>query len=521
MNDFFKRNLVWVTILLCIAGVVLSIIGIPIGNPIFFFVGIILAIPTIGYLIYQVFFDRDKVELNLAPTTNKISRSNITSIINEKSEILLADKITNEDDLESLYHGFANEQEISKKLHEVTTQEHERAFSELPEIVLPSADPNDFEDFVYEDQNNNTLAIETTTNQELMQQRETALTTPANFEPEIPDEIIEEEIENNIEKLNEEIVNEVLPTNEITKPNNNDEFFAMSTENTTISLDDPNFVPVERVMPETKPEQFETKNMIIRINPKRAELRKRKAEEKKALLAQINLENYLKRYFIETAACFLMNRTIYKDIHGIAPYNKFATNKETGLPEYTMSATKGRLYKFCTYLIDTERFIKHEQLYEDFVTAVESGVSLARISETLHPLYRKKYKKDFILNLSNREDWDNVIILVYNNYILNNDNFKDIFTRVPFEIPVAYNEPNIIDYLKDSDLQDRFSERYSALEEIGIPTFWDAIYICFINSIKQKLNITQLETAILREYKKIARGLKRADNARRKLLKVS
>ena len=282
MNDFFKRNLVWVTILLCIAGVVLSIIGIPIGNPIFFFIGIILAIPTIGYLIYQVFFDRDKVELNLAPTTTKISRSNITSIINEKSEILLADKITNEDDLESLYHGFANEQEISKKLHEVTTQEHERAFSELPEIVLPSADPNDFEDFVYEDQNNNTLAIETTTNQELMQQRETALTTPANFEPEIPDEIIEEEIENNIEKLNEEIVNEVLPTNEITKPNNNDEFFAMSTENTTISLDDPNFVPVERVMPETKPEQFKTKNMIIRINPQRAELRKRKAEEKKA-----------------------------------------------------------------------------------------------------------------------------------------------------------------------------------------------------------------------------------------------
>ena len=134
---------------------------------------------------------------------------------------------------------------------------------------------------------------------------------------------------------------------------------------------------------------------------------------------------------------------------------------------------------------------------------------------------RKKYKKDFVLNLSNREDWDNVIILVYNNYILNNDNFKDIFIRVPFEIPVAYNEPNVIDYLKDTELQDRFNERFAALEDIGIPTFWEAIYVCFINSIKQKLTIEQIENAILREHKKIVRGLKRADKARRKLLKVS
>ena len=108
-----------------------------------------------------------------------------------------------------------------------------------------------------------------------------------------------------------------------------------------------------------------------------------------------------------------------------------------------------------------------------------------------------------------------------NNYMLNNDNFKDVFTRVPFEIPVAYNEPNIVEYLKDPDIQDRFSERFNALEEMGIPTFWDALYICFVNSIKQKLTIKHLEDAILRTYKKVARALKRADNARRKLLRVS
>ena len=180
-----------------------------------------------------------------------------------------------------------------------------------------------------------------------------------------------------------------------------------------------------------------------------------------------------------------MDRTIYKDKNGIAPYNKFAVNKNTNLPEYTMSATKGKLYKFCTYLIDAERFITHQVLYDDFITAIEQGVSLARISETLHPIYRKKYKKDFVLNLANREDWDNVMILVYNNYILDNDNFKDIVTRIPFEIATAYNEENVIDYLKDPDLQERFNEKYTALEEMGVPTFWEAYYICFINSIKQ------------------------------------
>ncbi|MBQ7973491.1 MAG: hypothetical protein IJ295_00845 [Clostridia bacterium] len=105
--------------------------------------------------------------------------------------------------------------------------------------------------------------------------------------------------------------------------------------------------------------------------------------------------------------------------------------------------------------------------------------------------------------------------------MLNNDNFKDVFIRVPFEIPVAFNEQNIIDYLKDTDLQEHFAERFSALDEIGFPTFWDALYICFINSIKQKLTIEQLEDAILRNYKKVARALKRIDNNRRKLLKAS
>lgn len=523
MSDFFRRNLVWIAILLCITGVVLSIIGIPTSNPIFFFVGIILALPTVGYLIYQIFFYHEKPELNLAPTTTKFSTSNITSIVTNKNDVML-NEISTDEDLEPFYNGFANEQEVNKRLHEITNTERERAIIELPEIDLPAAEPNGEYD--------NTAAIEDTTNEELTRQREAASNTPASFTAEIPTELVTEN-DNKIEPTTLTDTKQPEPyTVEIENFETVETEPEDETQYTAPTLDAPNFVlPTELVMPQSQPPITQTtpphkltpidltNTTVIHINAENLAKRKQKAQEKKSLLSQINLERYLRRYFIETAACFLMDRTIYKDKNGIAPYNKFAINKETNLPEYTMSSTKGRLYKFCTYLIDTERFITHQVLYDDFLTAIEQGVSLSRISETLHALYRKKYKKDFVLNLSNREDWDNVMILVYNNYLLSNNNFKDVFTHLPFEIPVAYNDENIVDYLKDPDLQDRFAERYSALEEMGVPTFWEAYYICFINSIKQKLNSTQLETAILREYKKIARTLKRIDASRRKLLK--
>lgn len=561
MSDFFRRNLVWITILLCVTGVTLSIIGIPTNNLIFFFVGIILSLPTIAYLIFHVFFYHEKPELNLAPTSSKFSTSNITSIVTDKESILLHDEITDEDDLEPFYNGYANEAEITKRLHEVTNNERERAIDDLsPE------EQNNFHD--------DTTVIENTTNDELYRQRELATNNFNTFSTEIPPEIEIElnqditedstdffavnpseepvEVQPTTKSLNEPIVESATKTIDtpvfendyITEPitesiepqeqtigNNITSNEPVSeTDYTAPTLDAPNFVlPSEPVMPQTtntsekqKLTQVDlTNTTVIRVNAENLALRKQKAQEKKNILSQLNLEKYLQRYFIETAACFLMDRTIYKDKNGIAPYNKFAVNKETNLPEYTISNTKGRLYKFCTYLIDAERFIKHPSLYNDFVTAIEKGISLSRISETLHPLYRKKYRKDFILNLSNREDWDNVIIIVYNNYILNNDNFKNIFTHVPFEIPFAYNDENIIDYLKDTDLQERFAEKYPALEEMGVPTFWDALYICFINSVKQKLTIEQIENAILREHKKIARSLKRIDNTRHKLKKAS
>ena len=542
--EFWKRNFVWVAILLCVVGVVLSVIGIPAKQPLFFIIGFVLSIPTICYLFYQVFIRSDKADLEMAPATNKISTANITAVVVDKNDPIMTDTITDDSDLEPLYNGYANDQEIAKRLHEVTALERERALTEdLPEIILPTIQPNNALEMEVTDQ---TETIQATTQNELLRQLEAVGMV---FEPEIPAEMSTEPAPKNIfenEPTFKSTDSEFIYPNDaelITLPNNQnrniDESMAESSPASTDtalteaepytapSLTDPNFVPLDAPVitktasapqPNLTPVDL-TNSTVIHINAQNVELRKQKVQEKKALLSQMNLEHYLQRYFIETAACFLLDRTIYKDKYGLAPYNKFAVNKTTNLPEYIMSCTKGRLYKFCTYLIDTERFITHPALYNDFINAADQGIPLARISETLHPLYRKKYKKDFVLNLANREDWDNVMILVYNNYILNNDNFKDVFIRVPFEIPTGYTEENIIEYLKDPALQERFADRYPALEEIGIPTFWDALYICFVNSVRQKLSIEQIENAILRDYKKITRALKRADNTRRKLLK--
>ena len=468
MLDFIKKNMVWIAVVLCVIGIVLSIVGIPTKQPIFFFVGIIFALPTIAYIIYQVFFDKGSAEINFQTNGHKPTNGSVTTVLTKKENLILMNNHNSEDDLEALYDGYATEPEIAMQLDEIIKAEREKVIDATPATVLPLEEPEP----TYDE-----TAVQTATQGELFRQRE-----------------LQSHFDNDW----------------------NDTSYQPEPEPVPVPQPTPQPVPQAAPAMSNLANQAET---VIRITTANTEAKKRRAAEKKAMLEQSNLEKYLQRYFIETAACFVLNRNIYKDKCGIAPYNMFTKNKVTELPEYTMTATKGRLYKFCTYLLDAEKFITHPDLYRDFTTAVEQGVPLARVSETLHPLYRKNYKKDFILNLSNREDWDNVMILVYNNYLLNNDNFKDVFTRVPFEIPVAYNELNITDYLADPDVQDRFIDRYPALAEMGFPTPWEAIFICFVNTVKQKLTTEQLEAAILKDYKKIARALVRRDKMRQKELK--
>jgi hypothetical protein len=243
---------------------------------------------------------------------------------------------------------------------------------------------------------------------------------------------------------------------------------------------------------------------------------KQKIQNKKLLFTQENLERYLRIYFVETISCFLMDRDKYIDYFGIAPYNKI-TIKPSKIPGvhdeviYTMTATKPKLYKFATYLVDLERFITHEQLYHNFIASIEAGKSLVRISEQLHKLYRKLYKTDFVNNFTNKEDFDNLLILVSNNYILGNNDFRHIFTKVPFEIPNGFTEDNIIRYLSNPVIKEKFMENFPNYGDIGFDNVWDAMYICFINSVKGKLTIKQLESAATTDHKRISKALARAD----------
>ena len=243
---------------------------------------------------------------------------------------------------------------------------------------------------------------------------------------------------------------------------------------------------------------------------------KQKIQNKKLLFTQENLERYLRIYFVEMISCFLMDRDKYIDYFGIAPYNKITIkpSKIPGVPDevvYTMTATKPKLYKFATYLVDLERFITHEQLYHNFIASIEAGKSLVRISEQLHKLYRKLYKADFVNNFTNKEDFDNLLILVSNNYILGNNDFRQIFTKVPFEIPNGFTDDNIIRYLSNPTIKERFLENFPNYGDIGFYNIWDAIYICFINSVKGKLTIKQLEYAATTDHKRISKALARAD----------
>ncbi|MDR1917765.1 MAG: hypothetical protein LBQ05_02140 [Christensenellaceae bacterium] len=244
--------------------------------------------------------------------------------------------------------------------------------------------------------------------------------------------------------------------------------------------------------------------------------RKQKIDDKKMLFAPSNLDRYLRNYFVETASCFLMDRDKYIDYFGIAPYNKITIkpSKIPGVPDeviYSITTTKPRFYKFCTYLIDMERFITHEQLYHNFILSIESGKSLVRISEQLHKLYRKLYKSDFVNNFSHKEDFDNLIVLVSNNYILGNNNFRNIFTRIPFDIPDGLTENNIVNYLANPNIREKFVEAFPNYSDIGFESLWDALYICFINSIKNKLSHEQITSAITTDHKRIAKALARED----------
>jgi len=141
---------------------------------------------------------------------------------------------------------------------------------------------------------------------------------------------------------------------------------------------------------------------------------------KKAILGRQNIEVLVKKYFVEVAGCFLMNRDAYKDQFGLAPYNKIINSKIGGEATHIMAATEDRFWRFAETLVDVERFLKHPILFNAFEKFTDAKMPLVLISEKLHYMYlQKNIRKDFVKNYTYKEDFENLLILVNNNHLRN------------------------------------------------------------------------------------------------------
>jgi len=150
-----------------------------------------------------------------------------------------------------------------------------------------------------------------------------------------------------------------------------------------------------------------------------ADTRKENQQIKRALLGRQNIEVLVRKYFVEIAVCFLMNRDAYKDKFGLAPYNK-VINSETGdKATHIMATTEDRFWRFAETLVDVERFLEHKVLYPAFERFAVARTPLVLISEKLHYMYlQKNTRKDFVKNYTYKEDFENLLVLVNNNYLM-------------------------------------------------------------------------------------------------------
>jgi hypothetical protein len=256
-----------------------------------------------------------------------------------------------------------------------------------------------------------------------------------------------------------------------------------------------------------------------------------KKELKEALYTDENLNLLFKKYFGEVAGCFTMNRGDFKDKYGIAPYNKVVVKHseypdEPDTVEYVMLATKAKLKKFCEVLVDVDKFINHQKLYPAFIELKVSGVSLQRMSEKLHTLYNKLYKDDFVNDLKPKANFDNVLFIVSSNYIMQQFDFNEIFVNPPegndveafigylkdlsirekfmnlsgFN-PPKYKDVKALEYLNDPNVRDKFTNFNMSLREMGFKNEKEALYIMFIESIKDRFTTDELREHIFKNVK--------------------
>jgi nitrogen fixation protein len=84
-----------------------------------------------------------------------------------------------------------------------------------------------------------------------------------------------------------------------------------------------------------------------------------------------------------------------------------------------MATTEDRFWRFAETLVDVERFLSHQILFPAFEKFAATNTPLVLISEKLHYMYLKKHlRKDFVKNYTYKEDFENLLILVNNNFLM-------------------------------------------------------------------------------------------------------
>ena len=248
------------------------------------------------------------------------------------------------------------------------------------------------------------------------------------------------------------------------------------------------------------------------------ERRKDKQAEKRAVLSRENVQKHIRKYFVETAACFLMDRNAYKDRFGLSPYNRVLVTEainpgEKEKVEHQMMGTVDKLYKFCELLIDVDSFFNHDKLFPVFEQLVDEGTSLVRISEKLHLLYLQFHKKDFVKDYRYKEDFENMLIMISHHYLVRGLNFRGLFkTFEGFDQAENLNpdqKDEIINFLSKPQLGEQFSEYFSNWADLGFETMHQALVVCYTDARKNNLSDEQLAHIILKDANKLAKPLAR------------
>lgn len=267
---------------------------------------------------------------------------------------------------------------------------------------------------------------------------------------------------------------------------------------------------------ERKENERWAKQKIYKENRLQAEL------ARKQMLSRTNIEKLIHKFFMEVSVCFLMDREDYKRRYGIAPYNRVimqpaSTEGAEPTAKYIMASTEDRLYRFAEVLVDVERFFLHPQLYAMYNELIYARTPLVLVSERLHHMYLQFHRKDFVRDYRHKPNFDNLLILVSNHFSLRSIKFKTLFAPpYPFDRIENIDDDAIIEYLGNGDRQKAFEEAFPHYIQMGFENVHQAMYVGFIESIKDKMQPLDLFPIIIKDTARIAKLLVRQENAKAK-----